>query len=80
MNTSNSNQNLSFGASSEIANPVTHSLLDLFERPSVLMNNQGSTDQKTFPYVGCKRPQLDFFSHLTIKTALIWTELLWDWT
>ena len=31
MNTSSSNQNLYFGASSEIANPVTHSALDFFE-------------------------------------------------
>ena len=60
MNTSSSNQNLFFGASSEIANPVTHSALDFFERPSVLINCEGSFDQEVFPNVGCRGPQLDF--------------------
>ena len=61
MNTSSSNQNLYFGASSEIANPVTHSALEFFERPSVLINYEGSFDQEVFPHVGCRGPQLDFF-------------------
>ena len=61
MNTSSSNQNLYFGASSEIANPVTHSALDFFERPALLINYEGSFDQEVFPHVGCRGPQLDFF-------------------
>ena len=61
MNTSSSNQNLYFGASSEIANPVTHSALDFFERPSVLINYEGFFDQEVFPHVGCRGPKLDFF-------------------
>ena len=61
MNTNSSNQNLYFGASSEIANPVTHRALDFFERPSVLTNYEGSFDQEVFPHVGCRGPQLDFF-------------------
>ena len=61
MNTSSSNQNLYFGASSEIANPVTHSGLDFFERPSVLINYEGSFDEEVFPHVGCREPQLEFF-------------------
>ena len=61
MNTSSSNQNLYFEASSEIANPVTHSALDFFVRPSVLINYEGSFDQAVFPHAGCRGPQLDFF-------------------
>ena len=61
MNTSSSNQNLYFGASTEIANPVTHSALDFFGRPSVLIIYEGSFDQVVFPHVGCRGPQLDFF-------------------
>ena len=53
--------NTFFGASTEIANPVTHSALDFFERPSVLINYEGSFDQEVFPHVGCRGPQLDFF-------------------
>ena len=44
-----------------VANPVTHSALDFFERPSVLVNYEGSFDQEVFPHVGCRGPQLDFF-------------------
>ena len=40
---------------------MTHSALDFFERPSVLINHEGSFDQEVFPYVGCSGPQLDFF-------------------
>ena len=61
MNTSSSNQNLYFVASSEIANPVTHSALHFFGRTSVLINYEGSFDQEVFPHVGCRGPQLDFF-------------------
>lgn len=55
------NNNNSFhGRASEVANPVTHSALDFFERPSVLINYEGSHDQEVFPQVGCRGPQLDF--------------------
>ena len=43
-----------------MANPVTHSALDFSERPSVLINYEGSHDQEVFPQVGCRGPQLDF--------------------
>ena len=49
MKTSSSNRKLYFGASTEIAIPVTHSALD-----------EGSVDQEVFPHVGCRGPQLDF--------------------
>ena len=70
MNTSSSNQNLYFGAASEIANPVTHSALDFFERPSVLINYEGSFDQEVFPHVGCRGPQLYFFVTSDNKNCL----------
>ena len=50
-----------FSRSSEIANPVTHSALDFFDRSSVLINYEGSFDQEVFPHVGCRGPQMDFF-------------------
>ena len=57
----NNNATALFSQSTEIANPVTHSALDFFERPSVLVNYEGSFDQEVFPHVGCRGPQLDFF-------------------
>ena len=45
----------------EIESPVTHSALDFFEKPNVLINYEGSYDQEAFPHVGCRGPQLDFF-------------------
>ena len=50
-----------YSKSTEIANPVTHSALDFFERPHVLINYEGAYDQEVFPHVGCRGPQLDFF-------------------
>ena len=50
-----------FSHCSEIAKPVTHSALEFFEQPSVLINYEGSFDQEVFPHVGCRGPQLDFF-------------------
>ena len=49
-----------FTQASEIARPVTHSALDFFEQPTVLINYEGSFDQEVFPHVGCRGPQLDF--------------------
>ena len=48
------------GGASEVAEPVNHSALDFFERPSVLINYEGSHDQEVFPQVGCRGPQFDF--------------------
>ena len=48
------------GRASDMANPVTRSALDFFERPSELMNYEGSHDQKVFPQFGYRGPQLDF--------------------
>ena len=56
-----SNQNFFSGSSSEIDNPVTKKALDLFQRPSVLINYEASFDQEVFPHIGCRGPQLDFF-------------------
>ena len=50
-----------YSKSTEIANPVTHSALDFFERPHILINYEGAYDQEVFPHVGCRGPQLDFF-------------------
>ena len=47
----------------DIASPVTHSALDFFEKPSVLINYEGSYDQEVFTRVGCRGPQLDFSYH-----------------
>ena len=48
------------GRASDVANPVTQSAFDFFERPSVLINYEGSHDQEVFQQVGCRGPQLDF--------------------
>ena len=61
MAASNNNATASWSRSTEIANPVTHSALDFFERPSVLFTYEGSFDLEVFPHVGCRGPQLDFF-------------------
>ena len=61
MAASNNNATALFSRSTEIANPVTHSALEFFERPSVLINYEGSFDQEVFLHVGCPGPQLDFF-------------------
>ena len=45
---------------SDVAQQVTHSALDFFEKPSVLINYEGSHDQEVFPQVGCRGAQLDF--------------------
>ena len=42
----------------DIANPVTHSALDFFEKPSVLVNYESGFDQEIFPQVGCNGPTL----------------------
>ena len=57
---SNNNATALLSRSTEIANPVTHSALDFFERPSVLVSYEGCFDQEVFPHVGCRGAQLDF--------------------
>lgn len=47
-------------AASDIANPVTHSALDFFEKPAVLVNYESSFDQEIFPIGGCTGPTLEF--------------------
>ena len=48
MAASNNNATALFSRSTEIAIPVTHSALDFFERPSVLIIYEGSFDQEVF--------------------------------
>ena len=67
---SNNNATALFSRSIEIANPVTHSALDFFERPSVLVNYEGSFDQEVFPHVGCRGPQLYFFCNRRNKNSI----------
>ena len=45
---------------SDVAQAVSYSALDFFKKPSVLINYEGSHDQKVSPQVGCRGPQLDF--------------------
>ena len=54
----------------EIATPVTHSALDFFEKPNVLINYEGSYDQEVFPHVGCRSPQLNFFVTAEAKNLI----------
>ena len=58
------------GSTMDIASPVTHSALDFFEKPSVLINYEGSYDQEVFPHVGCRGPQLDFFITAEAKNLI----------
>ena len=45
-----SNSNLEFKSlADDIANPVTHTALDFFEKPSVLINYESGHDQEVFP-------------------------------
>ena len=66
----NNNATALFSRLTEIANPVTHSALDFFERPSVLVNYEGSFDQEVFPLVGCRGPQLDSFATAENKNCI----------
>ena len=70
--------NTFLGTSSEVANPVTHSSLDFFERPAVLINYEGSFDQEVFPHVGCRGPQLDFFVTADNKNCIDLNRLCLD--
>ena len=54
----------------DIASPDTHSALDFFEKPSVLINYEGSYDQEVFPHVRCRGPQLDFFITAEAKSLI----------
>ena len=44
----------------DIANPVTHTALDFFEKPNVLVNYESGFDQEIYPQVGSRGPTLDF--------------------
>ena len=54
----------------EIASPVTHSALNFFKKPNVLINYEGSYDQEVFPHVACRGPQLDFFVTAEAKNLI----------
>ena len=49
-----------YSVDQQIPNPVTHSALDFFKRPSVLFNYESSSDKEVFPHVGCRGSQLVF--------------------
>ena len=59
-----------FGSAKEIASPVTHSALDFFEKPNVLIKFEGFYDQGVFPHVRCRGPQLDFFVTAEAKNLI----------
>ena len=63
-------KNMFVGNSLEIAKPVTHSALDYFEKPEVMINYEGSYDQEVFPQVGRRGPQLDFFVDAEAKNLI----------
>ena len=44
----------------DIANPVTHTALDFFEKPNVLVNYESGFDQEIYPKVGSRGPTLHF--------------------
>ena len=47
-------------SSSEIANPATHSALDFFEKPSLLISYDNAYDQIIETQTGCAGPTLEF--------------------
>ena len=59
-NSNNNNNSLFKSCAGNIANPVTHTALDFFEKPSVLVNYESAFDQEVFPQVGASGPTLDF--------------------
>ena len=59
-----------YSKSTEIANPVTHTALDFFERANVLINYECAYDQKVFPHVGCRGPQLGLLVTTENKTGI----------
>ena len=79
-----SNSNLEFKSlADDIANPVTHTALDFFEKPSVLINYESGHDQEVFPQTGPRGPTLDFvisgdqrncidmnYIHLAVQAAI----------
>ena len=62
--------NVFLGSATEIARPVTHSALDFFEKPGVIINYEGSYDQEVFRHVGCQGPQLDIFVAAEAKNLI----------
>lgn len=58
---SNASTSASLGsAAMDLANPVTHSALDFFEKPSVLINYESSFDKEFYPISGASGPTLEF--------------------
>ena len=60
INNSNNNNSLFKSCAGDIANPVTHTALDFFEKPSVLVNYESAFDQEVFAQVGASGPTLEF--------------------
>ena len=54
----------------EIAKPVTHSALEYFDKPEVMINYEGAYNHEVFPHVGCRAPQLDFFVAAEAKNLI----------
>ena len=50
--------------------PVTHSALDFFEKPGVMINYEDAYDQEVFPHVGCRGLQLVFFVAAEAKNLI----------
>ena len=54
----------------EIASPVTHSAVVVFEKLNVLIIYESSYDQEVFPHEGCGGPQLDFLVTAEVKNLI----------
>ena len=54
----------------EIATPVKHIALDVFEKSSILIKYEGSYQQDVFPHVRCWGPQLDIFVTAEAKVMI----------
>ena len=63
---------------SVVAQPVTHSALAFFEKPSVLINCEGSHDQEVYPQVGCPEPQLDFIVTSDNRNLVDFNKIFFD--
>lgn len=58
------------GSCSEIANPVTHSAMEFFRKPDILINYESGYDQEVFPQTGCSGPTIDFLVKPENRTCL----------
>ena len=65
---------------SDVAQPVTHSALNFFDKPSVVINHEGSHDQEDFPQVVCREPQLDFIITSDNRNLVDLSKITWQST